>query len=157
MTFEKITHINIPSRIIQGTLSFLQKNGLYNKESHCLWIGKNKDEVFIIKEVIFPKQLNNFSSFRVSADELDKINRELYKKKLKLIAQVHSHPRAAYHSHIDDKFPLVTTLGSFSIVIPYFGYVSENNIKEYVIYRLKPFGWVKLSRAEKESIFKILE
>jgi len=157
MTFENITCINVPSIIIQKTLSFLQKNGLENKESICLWVGKNINGNFFIKEIIFPKQLNNFISFRVSADELDRINRELYEKKLKLIVQIHSHPRVAFHSHIDDEFPLVTTLGSFSIVIPYFGYVSGNDFKEYGIYRLKSFGWVKLSKTKIESIFKIME
>lgn len=156
MTFEDITRINIPSTIIKKTLSFLRKKGLENKESLCLWLGEDKNEVFFIKEVIFPKQLSNFTSFWVSAEELDKINRDIYEKGLKLIAQIHSHPGVAFHSSTDDKFSLVTTAGSFSIVIPYFGHVYGNDFKKYAIYRLKS-GWVKLNRTEIESIFKIME
>lgn len=156
MTFENITRINVPSIIFKKTLSFLREYGLENKESLCLWIGEDKNEVFFIKEVIFPKQINNFTSFWVSAEELDKINRDIYEKGLKLIVQIHSHPGVAFHSSTDDEFSLVTTAGSFSIVIPYFGYISGNNFNRYAIYRLKSFRWVKLSKSEIESIFKIM-
>lgn len=157
MTFENIKKVKIPLKIIQKTLSFLRDNGIEGNESHCLWVGISRKSSFIVNEVIFPKQIKCTFSFRVSAGELDKINRELYKKKLKLITQVHSHPGKAFHSYTDDKFPLVTTLGGFSIVFPYYGDVSEKDFNECAIYRLTPYGWIELDEIEKNLIFEILE
>lgn len=157
MTFENIKQVNIPLEIIQRTIAFLQENGLEGTESHCLWVGISRNTSFIVKEIIFPKQTKSAFSFMVSAEELDRINRELYNKKLELIAQVHSHPGKAFHSHTDNKFPVVTTLGGFSLVFPYYGQTSKNDLKKCSIYLLTLYGWIKINKTEKKLIFKILE
>jgi hypothetical protein len=35
--------------------------------------------------------------------------------------QVHTHPKAAFHSLTDDTWPIVHTLGFLSLVVPNFG------------------------------------
>lgn len=157
MTFESIQKVNTPLKLIQRTLSFLKENGMERNESHCLWVGISRNSSFIVNEVIFPKQTKRPFSFQVSAAELDRINRELYNKKLELIAQVHSHPKKAFHSHTDNKFPVMTTLGGFSLVFPYYGQISKNYLNECAIYRLTPSGWIKLNKTKKELIFEIVE
>lgn len=157
MTFEKIVKVIIPLKLIQRTLSFLKENGMEGNESHCLWVGKSKNSSFKINEIIFPKQIISPYSFHVSETELDKINRELHNKNLELIAQVHSHPIRAFHSYTDNKFPVMTTVGGFSLVFPYYGHVSGTDLKECAIYRLKRKGWIKLNETEKNLIFEIVE
>lgn len=155
MNFEQINKVVIPSKIIDETLLFLQKNGLEYNESVCLWIGKPKGKNFEIKEVIFPKQVNNTLSYEVSQDETDRISRELYRKGLRLIAQIHSHPYLAFHSHLDDEFPLMTTLGGFSIVIPNYGFFS-GDISDYEIYRLTKEGWKEIDLLTDDLVLDII-
>jgi hypothetical protein len=154
MNFERINKLIISSKIIDKTLLFLQKNGLEYHESICLWVGKSKGDLFEIKEVIFPKQINKYFSYEVSSDEVDRLNIKLYKEGLRLIAQIHSHPHLAFHSNLDDKFPLMTTLGGFSIVIPNYGFVS-GNIDEFEIYRLTKRGWVEINLLTTDLILEI--
>lgn len=156
MNFERINKVAIPSKIIDETLLFLQRNGLEYNESVCLWTGNPKGKIFEIKEVIFPKQVNKALSYEVSSDETDRINGELYRKDLRLLAQIHSHPNLAFHSHLDDEFPLMTTLGGLSIVIPNYGFVS-GDIGEFEIYRLTRKGWKELDLLTDDLVFDIIE
>lgn len=157
MSFENIEKVLVPSWIITKTCKFLQKGGEKGKEALSLWVGRPENNFFNIKDVLFPEQISNRLFFHVSDKELDKINRELYKKNLSLIAQIHSHPRAAFHSSIDEKYPIMTTLGGFSIVIPSYGFISSNNFHEYAVYRLTEKGWVEFTQKEVGAIFSIIK
>ena len=55
-------------------------------------------------------------------------------------AQVHSHPREAYHSDTDSAYPVATLDGSLSIVLPYFGRGGWES-REIAAYRLGREGW----------------
>ena len=57
---------------------------------------------------------------RVEADELHRLNVWLYENAERLAIQVHSHPTEAFHSDTDDNYPIVTTLGGLSLVVPDF-------------------------------------
>ena len=48
--------------------------------------------------------------------------------KLSLVAQIHTHTPNAYHSSTDDKESSLVIPGSFSIVIPDYGYIDNMNI-----------------------------
>ncbi len=157
MSFEYIEKVSVPSWIVTKTCKFFQKRGEKGKEALSLWVGITENNFFRIKDVLFPEQIGNRLFFYVSDKELDKINRELYKKNLSLIAQVHSHPRAAFHSSIDDEYPIMTTLGGFSIVIPHYGFIPSNNFHEYAVYRLTEKGWVELIQEEVDDIFTIIK
>jgi hypothetical protein len=45
----------------------------------------------------------------------------LARRNLGIRIQVHTHPRAAFHSPTDDAFPAIQTPGFLSLVIPNFG------------------------------------
>jgi len=158
MSFEYVKKVVIPSRILYHTCKFLQSHGKEGKEAHSLWVGTSNNNIFHVSDVWFPRQAGSGIFFRVSEIELDRINRELYKKNLRLIAQIHSHQGAAFHSSINDEYPIVTTLGAFSIVIPNYGFVSDNNFHEYaVVFRLTETGWVELTQEEVDAIFSITD
>ena len=58
---------------------------------------------------------------RVDGSELHLLNVWLYEAQQVIGAQVHSHPVEAFHSEIDDTYPIATLDGSLSIVLPSFG------------------------------------
>jgi hypothetical protein len=58
---------------------------------------------------------------------------------------VHAHPTDAFHSPTDDTYPIVTTVGGLSIVVPDFarrGVLTRGT----VAYRLSSAGWEKVPR-----------
>jgi len=157
MSFKYIENVLVPSRVIDKTCKFFQKLGSEEKEAVSLWVGRSNDNTFYIKEVMLPKQISNNFFFYVSENELDRINRELYKKNLRMIAQIHTHRGIAFHSSIDDEYPIVTTLGGFSIVLPNYGFVSTNNFHEFVIFQLTEHGWIELTQKEISAIFSLVD
>lgn len=94
----------------------------------------------------------------VSGDEIFKINKWLYENEQILFAQVHSHPTHAYHSETDNQFPLVTAIGQFSIVVPFFARKHKINLLDCAIFRLnKNNKWEKLKNDYVRSLFKVVE
>ncbi|MBA2335589.1 MAG: Mov34/MPN/PAD-1 family protein [Blastocatellia bacterium] len=91
----------------------------------------------------------------VTGDELHRINVELYQNKLSLIAQIHSHPTEAYHSTTDDTFPIATTVGCLSLVVPDFA-IRPFALRDCAVCRLQPTGrWMQLTQREVESLIFI--
>jgi hypothetical protein len=74
-----------------------------------------------------------------------------------LIAQIHSHPSEAYHSETDDTYPIATTAGALSIVVPDFA-IRPFRLNDCAVYRLLPKqGWVHVSNAMVERIIQLTE
>ena len=78
----------------------------------------------------------------------------LFENDLRLIAQVHTHPTEAYHSETDDAFPIVTTEGALSLVIPNFAN-GPANLTQYACYRLRRGHWVELTPAVVAALVRI--
>lgn len=139
--------------------SFLKKAGKKSYEAVALFAGKVEGNNAIVSEVICPLQESSRSQYglmyTVDGKELHRINLWLYQNRLKLIAQIHSHPSEAYHSETDDEFPIVTTLGGLSIVVPYFAKEPLNHVN-WAYYRLySETYWKELNQTEVEKLIKI--
>jgi hypothetical protein len=93
----------------------------------------------------------------IEGTALAKLNAYLYKKQLKLIAQVHSHPGAAYHSAMDDEYAVATKVGCLSLVVPDFA-TQPFSLRECAVYRLSKAGrWTKLSNRKKCKLIQVSE
>lgn len=162
INFDNIKEVHLNSKTLDQTQQWLIEAGNKKDESFVLWAGKFiTDFIFNVTTGIYPEQ----KAFRtpsgigvyVSGEEMFKISKWLYENELVLISQVHSHPTYAYHSTTDNSFPLVTTVGQFSIVVPYFarlGIVLQN----CAIYRLNSYNsWVEVNNFDIHKIFKVVE
>jgi hypothetical protein len=91
----------------------------------------------------------------VGGEELHRLNVWLYENGEQLAIQVHSHPREAYHSDTDDTYPIVTTLGGLSLVVPDFG---RNGVRgaETALYRLGASGWDEISDGVARQLLRYL-
>lgn len=152
-----IQSIEINNVVVYQTQEHLQKMGKLGHEGIALWVGEFFNDSFIIKTTLIPRQIlvktDTGVCYYVDADELYKINVWLYKNRMTLIAQIHSHPSEAYHSLTDDTFPIVTTIGGFSIVVP--DYARKTiALDECAVYRLLTNGWNRITPAETIKIFK---
>jgi len=151
-----ITKVILPMTIFKKTLEFFRKFGEKFLETLALWVGIELSDVFKIKEVWFPNQENSIISYYVSDIDVHLINVKLNKMKYSAIAQIHTHPDNAYHSQIDEQYPILVLPGSFSIVVPDLGNISVNkSLNEMAIYRLISGEWILQTKEEVNEIFKI--
>lgn len=153
----KIKSIFLPIDILEETLRRFKEYGKKSLEAFAIWVGKEMNTNFIIKDVWIPIQCNTILSYYISDIDVHKINVELNKRKYYAIAQLHTHPKNAFHSRIDDNYPILTLPGSFSIVVPNFGDISLRDFLDKVaIYRLIKKKWVLKSKIEVKRKFKVI-
>lgn len=141
--FEQLAVVRIPDTLLAYSHEALREIGEDEVEGLVLWAGWAQGNVFTVDTVLRPKQraLRGDQGLCVLVDgpEIHRINVWLYKNQRELVAQVHSHPRAAYHSELDDTIPLVTTVGGLSLVVPDFAR-GPVDLETYAGYRLTGDG-----------------
>lgn len=154
----EITLILLPFTILKETLKIFKEYGKQSLEAFAIWVGKEENTTFEIKDVWIPTQLNTTFSYYVPDIDVHNINVELNKKKYSAIAQLHTHPDNAFHSCIDDNYSILTLPGSFSIVVPDFGNISiKNNLNDMIVYRLIDKKWVIHSISKVNKLFKVIK
>lgn len=160
INFNKIDSIKINRTIFDETTKAFQIAGREGCEVFVLWVGTliNITE-FKVSRALIPEQTcyKTMWGVRVQIDsaELHRISREMYEGRELAIAQVHSHPQEAYHSEADDDIPLVTALGQFSLVVPYFGKNVRHDFSRIKVFRLLKAGWVELDPQKVDTIFEV--
>jgi hypothetical protein len=155
--FEKINRVEISRNILARTFEFLQRHGHDGNESHAIWVGSEKNNVFVISDVWFPAQTNYPIFYEVSEDEEFRINVELNKKLLTTISQIHTHPGSAFHSETDDDWPSVVLPGSLSVVIPDFGFIEIDDIDSWEVYQYDGENWRHVPKTEVKKLFQIIQ
>ncbi len=151
--------VYIPHNILNETSESLRIFGERECEGLVLWLGFiNNDKTSHVKRILVPPQDSIKSEdgvgYFVTSETLFSLNKLLSSTGLRLLAQVHSHPGRAYHSHADDRYCIVTAEGGFSIVVPDFGF-GPCDLSHWATYRLIKGTWKKLSPRAVKSIFLI--
>lgn len=153
-------HITINREIVDQTLRAMRNFGAHGWELLVLWLGDIEPETgnAIVTEAFIPDQkpISNEDGigYFVSSDALFNLNKDLLDNGLQLIAQVHSHPNEAFHSHADDRYAIVTAQGGLSLVVPNFG-SAPLDLAEWAIYQLSGQEWQEMSSDQVKSVFQI--
>lgn len=155
-----IERVLVPHHIAAETQRFLQLVGRQGQEGLALWVGKAVEKEFHVTQLLIPRQRGIRTMDGVCAvvdsAEMYRINVELFKSGLRLIAQIHSHPTDAYHSETDDENAIANTIGCFSLVVPNFG-AGEFNLASTAVYRLSEKGeWLELDPHSAASIIRLI-
>ena len=157
-TFESIREFVVPGHLCDATDRQLREAGLDGDERFVLWSGVVRDERLLVRTSHSPEQiayrLAGGLCVRVGADELHRLNVWLYENDEQLAIQVHSHPTEAFHSDTDDAYPMVTTLGGLSLVVPDFARYGVRG-PNIALYRLSSEGWHRLSKAHARRILRL--
>lgn len=127
----------VPAYVVHTTHDHLRAKGATREEGVALWRGTFEPPR--ITGAILPLQDTSEGRFLVSLEERQRISRELTGTGEMIVAQVHSHPNAAFHSWIDDKEAIPRRVGAYSLVVPDFG-ARESLLDEAALYRLDPSG-----------------
>ena len=157
-TFESIREFVVPAELCDATDGHLREAGLDGNERFVLWSGVVRDDRLLVRTSHCPRQiaysLAGGLCVRVEADELHRLNVWLYENAERLAIQVHSHPTEAFHSDTDDTYPMVTTLGGLSLVVPDFARYGVRGPRT-ALYRLSSEGWQRFSRIDARRVLRL--
>lgn len=131
--------LHCPADLVDATLAALRAAGLDGVERVVFWLGRRTpDGNADIAEVHVPEQEAAADYFRIPPESMIAFMTHLRRNRLVLLAQVHSHPREAFHSKADDQWAVVRHEDGLSIVVPYFAAdVTVANFEEAsVVFRL---------------------
>lgn len=150
--------VRLTQGVLVETVRALQDFGRQGNEGLVLWAGHIDATVATVQRALVPPQEPIRSEegvgYFVTQETLFSLNRFLSENRLRLIAQVHSHPTEAYHSSTDDRYAIVATEGGFSLVVPYFGR-SAHTPAEWAVYRLSNACWQELTPKATQQVFQV--
>lgn len=110
----------VPSAVVTESERLLRR---WRKcETVIYWVGEAHLDVATVTSVIRPRQQNTFGSFLVTREANADVVIWLCARKLKLIAQLHTHPgNYVGHSDGDNLGASLAFQGFYSLVIPNYG------------------------------------
>ena len=112
----------VPPSIVESTLAVLRRR---RTEAVCYWLGRLSEIVTIVCELWIPEHDADVVSYTVTPEEMLRLKQHLDEAGLAIVAQIHSHPGAAFHSATDDQNAASPWPGFISIVVPRFGDVDD--------------------------------
>lgn len=157
--FSGVEVVLVPRQVLDDGQRFLRAAGATGREGMVLWVGRREGPTFEVTNLVIPQQrgirTRDGVCVVVDSDELRRLNLELYQHGLQLIAQVHSHPRRAFHSSTDDEYAIARTIGALSLVVPDFA-VRAFSLDECATYRLSAAGtWDEVPRATVSRLIRV--
>ena len=155
-----VRSILVPRDLALEAHQHLRRVGTRGLEGFALWAGTRTGDEFHVRRTLIPAQTGVRSAsgvcVTIGPDELHRINVWLYENKLRLVAQLHSHPTDAYHSNTDDAFAIATSAGSLSLVVPNFAR-DTFTLDRCAMYRLTPYGvWAPVAPADAAKLITII-
>lgn len=114
-----------PEMLVGETIEHLKAAGTMRCECLVLWLARRSEDRMHVVMAHRPEQLARRDRFVVDAAEMASLKALLRKERLMIAAQVHSHPKEAFHSFADDEGAFIRHQGALSFVIPYFARASS--------------------------------
>ena len=124
--------------MLEETFEHLRHCGRGREECQALWVS-SWDSPETIYRVVHPKHAAHFGGFVLDDDWLNAFWLELGNTNSGIRAQVHTHPREAFHSATDDEFPIIHKSGFLSLVIPNFA-LGPVGFKDAYLTEIQPEG-----------------
>jgi len=142
-----------PETLVDETIAHLKAAGAVQCECLVLWLAHRLDDRINVVMVHRPEQRAWRDRFVVDAAEMASLKALLRKDRLMIAAQVHSHPKEAFHSFADDQGAFIRHHGALSFVIPYFARDSSvaTFLEEAALFELRQGNrWVLVPSEEVE-------
>jgi proteasome lid subunit RPN8/RPN11 len=113
-----VSALEIASTLLAETVDALCASK--RRERVVLWLGRRHGHGVRVHEVYVPIQETEADYFRIPHDGMEALFRHMRPRRLMVAAQVHTHPEAAFHSAVDDRWAIVRHHGALSLVVPCF-------------------------------------
>jgi hypothetical protein len=121
----KIRTYFIPKNILEESFTYLRRYGKRRYEGYMCWAGivVNQTDA-LIRSCVYPMAYKK-SRFRgmhagLNLQVVYEIGNQVFSRGEFLFAQLHTHGFEAFHSDVDDNFPISHKTGFISIVVPFF-------------------------------------
>lgn len=143
--------VNCPSALVHTTLNQLREAGHGRCECAVLWLGRRDDRGIWVKDVYRPLQTAEADMFHIPPAGMTALHAELRRCRFMVAAQVHSHPRQAFHSQADNRWAIVRHEGALSLVVPDFAMETtvESFLDDTKVYRFSTAEqWIEVLKPE---------
>lgn len=136
----------ISAALFAKTFEHFRQCGGGHRECQVLWTSSwyNPEK---IDQVVHPRHLAHGGGFQLSSEWINHFWLELAQTNRGIRVQIHTHPREAFHSSIDDAFPIIHTTGFLSLVIPNFG-LGAISLDHAYLAEIDPYGKWRECRPE---------
>jgi hypothetical protein len=158
----EIIPMNLPllisAELVQQTLTHLQLVGRRDSECVLLWLGKRRGGVIEIARHWIPEQKAGYDFFDIPERSMRALFDELRRNRLIVAAQVHTHPRRAFHSYADDQWAIVRHAGALSLVLPYFALKTDLRtfVRDTAVFVLSPQNeWNEVRTTHQHRYYQI--
>ncbi len=115
-----MTRLVLPTPVLSDTLDVLRAGGRLGHERVALWLAPASAAAVRISEVYEPEQETARHYFHLPPASLKALMSRLRAGRMKVAAQIHTHPGAAFHSEADARWAIVRHVGALSLVLPRF-------------------------------------
>jgi hypothetical protein len=141
----------VPSLVLDHTELMLRQHGAAGEEGFGVWAGTlAAGDAFVSTLVVPGVATAGGYHGEVSPETAATVFEQLDTLDLVPIAQIHSHPREAFLSHIDAQRPFVGVQGFLSMIVPSFGFIDLADVTLWRVYEFERRGqWRELDQAER--------
>jgi hypothetical protein len=134
----------VPIALVRATFDVFRQCGAGNHECQVLWTSAWTDPSSICR-VVHPRHRAHCGGFELEDDWINTFWLDLARRDEGVRFQVHTHPREAFHSSVDDAYPILHFAGFLSLVIPDFGAGPVGFARAYLA-EIAPNGqWVEVA------------
>lgn len=130
--------VRVPRSVIAITLTAFQAAGASRRECVVLWLGRRTHSEISVVQAYVPDQVAQEDFFKIPRASMAALFQVLRDGELMVAAQVHTHPRDAFHSAADDRWAIVRHVGALSLVLPNFAQKTsvDSFLNEAAVFRL---------------------
>lgn len=112
--------LTLPTAVLRATFEQFRACGDGQRECVAYWCAA-ADEPDVLTRVIHPIHTAAGGGYEVDDTWVLQFFSSLYHDQETVRVQIHTHPRGAGHSWIDDAYALIPAQGFLSLVVPGFG------------------------------------
>ena len=156
-----LRHFFVPRWVLQDSRLLLAGPGVQGDEAVALWLGSVLSPTEArVEHVYFPRQIAYHSddgvAIEIPIEEWTNLALQL-PLGMFVLAKLHTHPGAAYHSETDAANPYLNHEGAVSITIPHFAQLPLDNLYRCSVNVLRQGRWIEISPSEVAEAFTITE
>lgn len=149
-------HWCVPQPVMDDTAAYLKRYGARRSEGLAYWAGSvGANGEVNVQTLILVNHQPQGAGVHVTREEARKLVRALAEFDLKLLAQVHSHPGEAFHSHGDDEHATSFHEGFVSAVVPRYA-AADTGLYDWAIHEYRDGEFVMVPPPEVRTRFQIL-
>jgi hypothetical protein len=143
----------VPAALLSETFDRFRRCGRGQRECQLLWTSEWTQPA-IISRVVHPQHLSRAGGFELDSDWINLLWLELIRTGRGIRVQVHTHPKEAFHSGIDDDYPIIHSSGFLSLVIPDFATGPVGFDRAYLAEIIPDGTWREVSPDSRLAIIK---